>query len=216
MEYKHTGIELSPAVFRELLIQLFDGKQFKRQDAITEITKYHVEHGGLLGKTEYVSVYKKAAQILKNEGIENVGYGVWRLRYEESEVEIIPSTERIDTINYSVDKEIGSGKNAVYVYYYDSYKELAELKGSKTWQCKIGRTDVDPISRIMGQAGTCYPELPHLALIIYCDNSSLLEKAIHSILKLKNRWLENSPGKEWFVTSPEESEDIFTKIIITN
>ena len=215
MDYKYIGLELTPAIFSDLLIQLFDGKQFNRQDALDRITKYHLENGGVLNKSSYISVFKKAAQRLKNSGIENVGYGVWKLCYEKKSVEVIISENKSDTVVFSADKEIGSGHNSVYVYYYDRYKELANLKGQEIWECKIGRTDVDPISRIVGQSGTCYPELPHIALIIYCDDSSLLEKALHSILKVKNRWLSNSPGKEWFLTSPEEIESIYLSIIET-
>lgn len=212
VEYKYAGVELTPNIFRELLIQFFDGKQFRRQDAVVEITRYHVEHGGLLEKAEYNSTFKKAAEYLKEEGLENVVVGVWRLCYKESAAEVVSPVKQTDVISYRADKEIGFGKSSVYVYYYDSYKELAELKGNKSWECKVGRTDVDPISRILGQAGTCYPEFPHVALIIYCEDSSLLEKVIHSVLKFKNRWLENAPGKEWFITSPEEIEDIFVSI----
>ncbi|MCH3923262.1 hypothetical protein [Limosilactobacillus sp.] len=50
MDYKFSGLELTPAIFRELLLQLFDGKQFSRQDAIAKVKKYHFDHGGLLGK----------------------------------------------------------------------------------------------------------------------------------------------------------------------
>ena len=213
MEYIYNGLELTPAVFRALLIQFFDGKQFSRQDALEKITKYHVENGGLLKKSSYVPVFKKAVQLLKNNEIENVGYGIWKLCYQKDLAEIIIPKKKSDSMNYFADKEIGSGKFAVYVYYYDSYKELAGLKGETAWACKIGRTDVDPIARIFSQAGTCYPELPHLALIIYCDDSSLLEKILHNILKIKNRWISNSPGKEWFITSPEEIESIYTSVI---
>ena len=80
------------------------------------------------------------------------------------------------------------------------------------WECKIGRTDVDPISRIFSQAGTCYPEFPHIALIIYCDDSSLLEKTLHNILKLNNKCFTESPGKEWFLTSPDEIERLYNSI----
>ena len=89
---------------------------------------------------------------------------------------------------------------------------MSTLQGKSSWECKIGRTDVDPISRIISQAGTCYPELPHIALIINCDDSNLLEKTLHDILKLKKRWLSNSPGKEWFITSPEEVEQIYVSL----
>lgn len=215
MDYLYKGLELTPNIFAKLLIQFFDGKQFSRQDAVNTITNYHLENGGQLNKSSYVAVFKKAAQSLKDEGIENIGYGMWRLLHKEKEIiEILPKNANADDeINVTADKEIGHGSKAVYVYFYDSYKDLSVLKGQSAWQCKIGRTDVDPIGRIYSQAGTCYPELPHIALIIHCEDSSLLEKTIHYILKLRDRWLSDSPGKEWFFTSPHEIEEIYESII---
>lgn len=213
MDYKYKDIELTPAVFADLLIELFDGKQFERKDAIEKIAKYHEAHGGRLDKAQYATVFKKASQNLREEGLEQRGYGVWQLRYEKKEIDEIVKKADVKEIEYKADKELGVGKKAVYVYYYDCYRELSLLKGSAFWECKIGRTDVDPIGRIFSQAGTCYPELPHLAIIIYCDDSSLLEKAFHSILKIKKKWLPNAPGKEWFLTSPEEIEGIYKMII---
>ena len=89
----------------------------------------------------------------------------------------------------------------------------AEACGHSIWECKIGRTDKDPLQRIFGQAGTCYPELPHIALIIKCSNSLQLEAALHNILKLRNRWIENAPGTEWFLTSPAEIESVYHIIV---
>lgn len=99
------------------------------------------------------------------------------------------------------------------VYYYDTYKKYAETCGHSIWECKIGRTDKDPLQRIFGQAGTCYPELPHIALIMKCSNSFQLESALHNILKLRNRWIENAPGTEWFLTSPAEVESFYHMIV---
>lgn len=211
-EYKYAGVELTPNVFAELLILLFDGKQFKRATAIEEITKYHHDGGGFLGKREYVAVFKKACQNLSSSGLSNVGYGTWRLNYEIQEVEVIEEVVK-DTVEYTADKTIGSGDNSVYVYYYDTYKKYAETRGQSIWECKIGRTDKDPLQRIFGQAGTCYPELPHIALIIKCSNSLQLESALHNILKLRNRWIENAPGTEWFLTSPAEAELFYHMIV---
>ena len=71
--YKYQGIELTPAVFKDLLIQFFDGKQFSRQEAVDEIQKYHLENGGLLTKATYLATFKKAAQQLKDAGIDIIG-----------------------------------------------------------------------------------------------------------------------------------------------
>jgi hypothetical protein len=213
MEYKYQGLELTPGIFRELLIDLFDGKQFTRQDAVNIVTRYHTDHGGILQKPTYIPTFKKTSLLMRNEGLVKAGYGVWKLNYKKNQIEIMPAAKKDIIPAYTADKEIGSGKKSIYVYYYDNYKELASLKNSKIWECKVGRTDVDPISRVVGQAGTCYPEMPHIALVIYCDDSNLLEKAIHDALRLRNRWLIDSPGKEWFLTSPEEVEEIYNSII---
>ena len=213
MDYPYKALELTPAIFKELLIELFDGKQFDRSTAVDIVLKHHANNGGKLSKPSYIQTFKKACAYLKDNGLINVGYGVWRLNYEKDDTEIVQTTSKKESISYSVDKEIGSGEKSIYVYYYDSYKKLAESKGQNTWQCKVGRTDVDPISRIIGQAGTCYPELPHVALVIYCDDSALLERTLHSILKMRNKWLTDSPGKEWFMTSPKEIEDIYSTLI---
>ena len=109
----------------------------------------------------------------------------------------------------NTDKELGVGNSSVYVYYYDSYKDLAILKGLQSWQCKVGRSDVEPLQRIIGQAGTCYPEFPHVALVIYCDDSAQMETALHAILKLQKKHIESAPGTEWFMTSPEEIEKLY-------
>lgn len=211
-DYKYAGVELMPSIFAELLILLFDGKQFKRSTAIKEVTKYHQDGGGLLGKKEYVAVFKKACQSLSQNGLSNIGYGIWRLNYEVQEVEIIEETVK-DTVEYAVDKTVGSGDNSVYVYYYDAYRKYAEQSGNQIWECKIGRTDKDPLQRVFGQAGTCYPELPHIALIMKCSNSSQLESVLHNVLKLRNRWIKDAPGTEWFLTSPTEVESIYHMIV---
>lgn len=114
---------------------------------------------------------------------------------------------------YNPEKEIGYGKNAVYVYYFDIYQKFAELNSENKWPCKVGRTDRGTIERIMSQTGTSYPELPRIALIINCEDSKKLEAAIHSILKYKGRWIEDAPGTEWFMTSPNEIQEIYNSLL---
>ncbi len=210
--YKYVGVELTPNIFSELLIKFFDGKQFKRQTAIDTIVSFHKEHGGLINKGEYISVFKKASQKLQKYGLSNVGYGTWRLNYQIKEIEVVQDiSDEKSEIN--ADKTIGNGDNAVYVYYYDIYKKSAEQSGMLSWECKIGRTDKEPLQRILGQAGTSYPEYPHVALVIFCDNSGVLETAIHSALKLRGKHLDKAPGNEWFLTSPEEVETIYLALM---
>lgn len=101
-------------------------------------------------------------------------------------------------------KIYGKGENAVYLYYYECYRELAELKSEDIWPCKIGRTDRDPLVRILSQTSTALPEQPTVSFIIKTEDSLQLEKLIHSYLLLKNRKVQNSPGTEWFFTNSNE------------
>lgn len=211
-EYKYNGIELTPQVFSELMVALLDGKQFERSTAIKTVTEYHEKNGGLVKKHEYIGVFKRACSILKDNGLVNAAYGTWRLNYKVKDIQIAPK-ENPNTVSYKADKVIGKGDNIVYVYYYDVYKRLSALDGKDVFECKIGRSDGDAFQRILSQTGTCYPELPHVALIILCDNSRLLEATIHNILKLKNKHIASAPGTEWFMTSPEEVEQIYKCIV---
>ena len=145
--YKYKNLELTPAIFKELLIEIFDGKEFKRSDVIKEIMEYHINNGGICEKNEYIGTFKSAVEKLKENGIVNRGYGVWCLNYKEKETTVYVSEKKVEKIQ--ADEEYGKGNYAVYVYYYDVYKELAKLKGEKYFPCKIGRTDRDPLQRII-------------------------------------------------------------------
>ena len=212
----YSGVTLTPNKFAELLVELFDGKQFSRQDAIEQVKQCFTDRGGVVEEKTYAPVFKKASEKLQDRGhMENKAYGIWVINYKKQEVEVILPHKELQK-NYVADTEIGRGKQAVYVYYYDAYKKIAESNNCPRWECKIGRTDRDPIQRIFSQAGTCLPESPHLALIIYCDDSGKLEDALHSILRYQKRWIENAPGNEWFLTSPAEIENIYNKLINDN
>lgn len=213
--YEFSGLKLTPAIFAKLIVILFDGKQFTRQTAISKVSEYHVSNGGIIEEERnLVSVFKRATQDMqkKNVGLSNKGYGTWELHYEIHEITEIVEDIETDSTGFTADETLGTGNNAVYVYYYDVYQKLASVEGKDSWACKIGRTDRDPIQRVIGQAGTCYPELPHVALIIYCDDSSALESAIHSVLKYQNKWIKGAPGTEWFLTSPNEIKEIYCLI----
>jgi len=85
---------------------------------------------------------------------------------------------------------------------------LAQSQGKNRWACKIGRTDRDPLLRILSQSSTALPETPFIEFVIKTQNSNLLEAAIHSVLQIRNQHLKNSPGYEWFETNPDEVLEI--------
>lgn len=111
-------------------------------------------------------------------------------------------------------KIIGSGSGYIYIYSYPIYQSAAESKGETIWACKIGKTVNDSSFRVKEQT-TGMPENPEIYLAIRTDKPELLEKIIHNILHFCGRKMPDSPGTEWFITSPSEIEDIYQKILET-
>lgn len=221
-EYKYKGVELTPMVFADLMILLFDGKLFSRQDGIDAVVAYHTGHGGMASKGSYVSVFKRGMNRFLGEWAVNVSYGMWRLNYRfvSAEPVLVREPDVLDgiednvaNIDMSIDRQIGEGDGAVYVYYYDIYKSCAEAKGLNTWACKVGMTNRDALSRVFSQVGTAYPEAPHIGLVIKSDSAKELELILHSVLKLRGRHMIDAPGKEWFLTSPDEVESIYNAVM---
>ena len=123
-----------------------------------------------------------------------------------------PRKNSIPNSGLDPERTIGSGKSSVYLYYYPQYRESAESKGEKVWECKIGRTiDNEAHGRIRGQA-TGLPENPKVGLHIKTDKEKKVEGIIHDILKIRGRHIEEAPGREWFLTSPSEVEEIYKSI----
>ena len=99
---------------------------------------------------------------------------------------------------------VGNGASDVYVFYYPCYRELAELKGEKTYRCKIGLTYKGIPRRFSRQYCTDAPERRYIAVRIRTDYPQEVEKYIHSALKAAGRQCTGVYGREWFMTSPEE------------
>lgn len=211
--YKYKNIKLTPSVMGNILINIFDGEQFERQDAIDEIVNFHIENGGVSHLDSYVASFKSMTKKSPfKDYITNVGYGTYRIKYKHTDDEIKISSKKKDVFKVVADEEFGEGNEAVYVYYYDAYKELANLKGKQSWECKIGRTKRNAIDRVFSQSGTAYPERPHIAIIIKCKSGHDLEAALHNILKLRDKWISDACGTEWFITSPDEIKEIYNNI----
>src|SRR5262249_3445634 len=87
-------------------------------------------------------------------------------------------------------------------------RRLAELEGRDSWECKIGRTSsCDAIGRILGQGiRTSLSRLPTVGLVLRTDDSAALEKPLHASLTLVGADVRDSPGNEWFMTSPARIE----------
>lgn len=207
-EYRFKGIDLTGKSFGKILIQEMKGKKFTRQDAINIVKKYHLDNGGICERKSYVATFKASTRIY-NE-IVNISYGYWQIVDGDKPVQVVIKTPKENTISYMQDKVIGEGKDIVYVYYYDGYKELYSLKKSDIYPCKVGMSSKrEPLQRIIEQATSTLPEKPHIGLIIKCDDSKTLESALHNVLRLRGRQINDSVGTEWFLTTPNEIEEIF-------
>jgi T5orf172 domain len=217
-EYSYRALPLTAAIAEELIPELFGGRTATRQQIATAVAEAHQRRGGAKAKAGNISqIFRIALQKLKKKNrASNPTVGNWRIT-QTLQTSIAPAEPTIEleatlvppeVEDIKADKTIGQGASSVYVYFLPTYEAQARSHRENRWLCKIGRSDQDPLLRILSQAGTAIPEKPKIALIIRTDDPSSLEAAIHSILRLRSQWSGSSPGKEWFQTNPEEIESI--------
>jgi len=222
--YQYKGIPLTAAIAQDLISKLFAGKLIERQILAEEVMRVHLAGGGLKPSAQNFMdvVFRRALGAMKESGeAENTSIGYWRIHQSELTgengstvpVESFPTAETSApelsvSLEPIADVEVGTGTGAIYVYYLPTYRLRAQEQGEKAWPCKIGRTDRDPLSRVLSQAATALPERPRIAIIIRTSHPSAWEAALHGVLTLRGLQIENVPGVEWFLTSPEEILDL--------
>ncbi len=210
-EYKYKGLPITPSIIENLTIELVNGQTFKRDDLVKKILGHHISNGGVGPEAQdFPRSVKKALARLQEKGeASNKSYGFWAIHKNDvpTQIEEVPS-ELIDVEKLPTHAIYGKGEFAVYCYYFPTYKMLAQTQGKNYWPCKIGRTDRDPLLRILSQSSTALPEIPFIEFVIMTHNSNLLETAIHSVLQIRGQHLKNSPGSEWFETNPDEVLEI--------
>ena len=109
------------------------------------------------------------------------------------------------------ERSIGSGRNSVYLYYYQWDRENATSNGLNVWECKIGLAERSLQERLREQVTD--PENFKLGLHIQTDdNPAEIEKPIHDELKELKKHLGESLRTEWFLTNPNEVERIYKRI----
>jgi len=227
--YEFENQSLVPGIAKELILRYFNG-QTTTFDLIHKlIAKKHLKDGGTINNPKRTkTIITKALQKLSEDKLaENPSYSNWRIgrttsfrefdddqqyddRIEELKNELL---NEIDQNVVPVEKEIGEGTGIVYCYYLPKYLELAEIKKEQFWPCKIGRTDGDPLTRVLNQVSTALPEFPVIAIVIKTDDPMSLERAIQNILTLKKRKINSSPGSEWYLTCPDEVLAIYENIL---
>jgi hypothetical protein len=213
--YEFQGVPLTSTIAQSLIRQLFAGKLVERQVLMDEVIREHVNRGGVRAAAQNVSnVFKLALGVLRDAGeATNPSHGYWRIEAADSTDESHGVVAAVhgpepEPVQPAADFEMGTGAGAVYLYYLPLYRMRAEERGEPAWPCKIGRTSGDPLSRVFTQASTALPEKPHVALVLRTADPVIWETALHSVLALRGRRIDASPGAEWFLTCPAEIMDL--------
>lgn len=224
--YEFSNLPLTAGIARKLIIELLGNNHVVRRESIVDaVLKRHTKRGGLQPTQTPSQVMKKALATLKEAGLAtNPGPGFWKILSDEPLNEDESSSDarefdadelggEIPDTPWPVERTIGSGAQAVYIYFLPTYRDVAIQKHQSHWQCKIGMTTTDPLQRILSQTATALPERPIIGLVIRTDKANALEKAIHAILHLRSRKLDEVPGTEWFMTNPDEVDALYFQIL---
>lgn len=213
--YKYQGLPLTPNVISELARELLKAPVFRRSQLIGVVEQYHSDNGGAAARS-LTSATKKALRNLVDAGLlEPTGaYGYWRwITPPEADVEengissVDDERDELDLADCTVVEGTGSG--SVYVYYFPSYRLLAEFRRDERWPVKVGMAALgDAKIRITDQQRTAMPERPVVAYVRRSNTPLKLERLVHAVLFCRGRQLDDAPGSEWFSSSPEEVKSI--------
>ncbi|MDE0085978.1 MAG: GIY-YIG nuclease family protein [Candidatus Poribacteria bacterium] len=215
----NTSEKLGIKIARPLILERFTGQpRVPTRAIINHVEKEHCKGVRELSANEKMIV-SDALISLRKEGLaDNPERGYWSFltTTESEDPKMIEKPQRqvatSGVENIAPERTIGSGKGSVYLYYYPKYQESAESKGKKVWECKIGKTIHGKPQARIGEQTTGLPESPKIGLHIKTDRYEKIERILHDILKVRGRYVDGAPGKEWFLTSPSEVEEIYKSI----
>ena len=209
-------VPLTGLVARHLILKCFEQRdQWSRQELAETVEERHLKGGGFPGNQPAVTVVKKVLSELRAEGVVRpVSKGVWRYIADSDSAstpqasagsapeDLVPEDDEEDG-GLQINEEIGTGHESVYLYYNPNDFRLAQSEGRSTWECKIGHTVSAVDARILGQgARTALSHQPVVGLVIRTPDARTLENILHRSLRLVDCAVADSPGTEWFMTSP--------------
>jgi hypothetical protein len=215
------GLPFSRPIVRRIAESLFQERsQWKSGELVDRIVQHHKAGGGVSSSSPSFTV-RRVLQDLRDEGLVNApGHGWWRWIGEtqmsavhDDDLALANTVESHDDVDdleptIRIECQAGAGTECVYLYFNPNDRRLAELEGRDIWECKIGRTSsCDAINRILSQGiRTALSRLPTVGLVLRTDDSAALERALHASLRLVSAEVPDSPGDEWFITSPSRVE----------
>ena len=196
--YKYAGRPLTEKIARELVIEIFSGNTgIKKREIKRAVDEAHTSRGGRLSTNE-VHPVSGVLSVMKKQGIaNNPTRGEWSIFNPDVYLDVPSDSGAVRTL--------GSGKNAVYLFYYPAYRCLAECEGRDFWACKI--------DKVGSQVPTAMPEPPEIRLVFKTDDSENLEQTIHNVLKFRGKHIGDAPDGKWFMTSPNEVEEIYRSLV---
>lgn len=131
---------------------------------------------------------------------QSMGKGYFRVRTEED----ISEDALVDAAIESGDEEACEFDGWIYVFSFPLI-----VKTDVVFPIKIGKTVGDVEVRVAEQVkGSAYFEQPIILGRWKVKRVGPTELAIHNVLKARNKWRENAPGREWFDASVAEVESI--------
>jgi len=218
-DYGLSRVPLTGLVARRLILKCFERQdQWTRQDLTKEVEQTHLGFGGFRGAQPTLLVVKKVLGELRAEGIAvPVSRGLWRYVAEADALptdvdanksssaslppEALEDEEAVGRLQ--INEEVGTGDESVYLYYNPNDVKLAQAEGRSTWECKVGHTVGMVDTRILDQgARTALSHYPVVGLVIRTKDARTLESVLHRSLRLTDSAVADSPGNEWFITSP--------------
>ena len=156
--YKFRELPLTPSIAEGLILEAFSGQTTERHQIVDTVVQLHKSRGGRDSRaTDVPRTVKKALEKLKNSGrATNPSSGFWQITsiapQNANGLSEIPEPPPTTSLSLNAENTIGVGSSAIYVYYFSTYRVHATINNAVRWPCKIGRSDRDPMLRVLSQA----------------------------------------------------------------
>ena len=183
----------------------------ERGDIIREVKEMHRAGGGKPWRTKKESpAFQKVLNKMRTDGLaSSVDRGLWRIEGTDATTDdgqppgIDQDSDSAGDEGEVMAEEQEPSVGFIYLYYLPAYRVQAEGRGEAVWPCKIGRTGAGADER-WRQHAAAFPEEPVVSELKQTFRPQAWEHAIQSMLTIGGRKKEDSPGSEWFITSPDE------------
>jgi hypothetical protein len=216
------GFKFIPSNSLDLTIHKFKTSakpSLSKGELVQEVHDLHLTLGGE-PHTKPAKVMRKILSQLKAQNIieqHPIKPDEWQLVRESDIFVMVPcqhdentqssSVESVNTTKSSnrppILETLGTGNQAVYVYYDPRMRELSEFKNEDRWDCRIGsiKNYQNVRDAVVGQTKTTFSSPPIIALVIQCDDASGLENTLRQMLTYGK--MDTAGRKGWFHCNPE-------------